>query len=199
MNINIFQHNSNLVLRWIFSLIPEGAMVDNLTKACDTEKIIVPFRENSDLVSNIYTCKTEWETSMYRFYLNFVLITNMYSFDSYMTHELFMYLSDVVWIDKVDGPDMAAYHHINLAHVLCISILFLSVICVVWQITDTWMNLLYFTLVFSGPKLIEWLHILILLLLWLNQNLWSLFSCYKNCTYWVTHKFSIPLLYVIVL
>ena len=34
-------------------------MVDELAKACDTEKIIVLFSENTDLVSNIYTCKTE--------------------------------------------------------------------------------------------------------------------------------------------
>ena len=30
-------------------------MVDDLVKACDTEKIIVLFSENPDLVSNIYT------------------------------------------------------------------------------------------------------------------------------------------------
>ena len=34
-------------------------MVDDLAKACDTEKIIVLFSGNPDLVSNIYTCKTE--------------------------------------------------------------------------------------------------------------------------------------------
>ena len=59
-----FQHNSNLVLRWTFSLTPEEAMVDDMAKACGTERIIVLFSENTDLVSNIYTCKTEWETSM---------------------------------------------------------------------------------------------------------------------------------------
>ena len=55
MKIIIFQHNSNLVLRWTFSLTPEEAMVDDLAKGCDTEKIIVLFRDNSDLVSNIYS------------------------------------------------------------------------------------------------------------------------------------------------
>ena len=59
MKINIFQHNSNLLLRWTFSLTPEEAMVDDLAKACVTEKIIVIFIENPDLVSNIYICKTE--------------------------------------------------------------------------------------------------------------------------------------------
>ena len=54
MKINIFQHNSNLLLRWTFSLTPEEAMVDDLPKACVTEKIIVMFIENPDLVSNIY-------------------------------------------------------------------------------------------------------------------------------------------------
>ena len=34
-------------------------MVDDLVKACDPEKITVLFSENPDLVSNIYTCKTE--------------------------------------------------------------------------------------------------------------------------------------------
>ena len=64
MKINIFQHNSNFLLRWTFSLTPEKAMVDDHTKACVLRKIIVLFSENPDLVSNIYTCKTEWETSM---------------------------------------------------------------------------------------------------------------------------------------
>ena len=39
-------------------------MVDDLGKACGTEKIIVLFSENPDLVSNMYTSKTELETSM---------------------------------------------------------------------------------------------------------------------------------------
>ena len=34
-------------------------MVDGLVKAYGTKKIIVLFSENTDLVSNIYTCKTE--------------------------------------------------------------------------------------------------------------------------------------------
>ena len=51
MGINIFQHNSNLLLRCIFSLTPEEAMVDDLAKACGTEEIIVLFSENTDLVS----------------------------------------------------------------------------------------------------------------------------------------------------
>ena len=34
-------------------------MVDDLAKACGTEKIIVQFRENSDLVSNIYVKQNE--------------------------------------------------------------------------------------------------------------------------------------------
>ena len=38
-------------------------MADDLAKPCDTEKIIVLFNENPDLVSNIHTCKTERETS----------------------------------------------------------------------------------------------------------------------------------------
>ena len=63
MKINIFQHNSNLLLRWTFSLTPEEAMVDDLAKACGTEKIIVLFSENPDIALNTYTCKTEWETS----------------------------------------------------------------------------------------------------------------------------------------
>ena len=54
MKINIFQHISNLVLRWTFSLTPEEARVDDLVKACGTEKIIILFKENTDLVSNIY-------------------------------------------------------------------------------------------------------------------------------------------------
>ena len=54
MNNNIFQHNSNLVLRSTFSLTP-----DDLVKACGTKKIIVLFSENTDLMSNTYTCKTE--------------------------------------------------------------------------------------------------------------------------------------------
>ena len=53
MKIKIFQHNSNLLLRWTFSLTPEEAMVDDLAKACGIEKIIVLFSENLDLVSNI--------------------------------------------------------------------------------------------------------------------------------------------------
>ena len=47
-----------------FFLIPKEAMVDVLAKGCGTEKIIVLFSENTDLLSNIYTCKTESETSM---------------------------------------------------------------------------------------------------------------------------------------
>ena len=39
-----------------FSLTPEEAMVDDLTKACGTYKIFVLFDENTDLVSNRYTC-----------------------------------------------------------------------------------------------------------------------------------------------
>ena len=31
-------------------------MVNDLVKACGTEKIFVLFRENTDLVSNIYIC-----------------------------------------------------------------------------------------------------------------------------------------------
>ena len=54
MKKNFFHHNSNLLLRWTFSLTPEAAMVDDLIKACDTEKITVLFSENPDLVSNIY-------------------------------------------------------------------------------------------------------------------------------------------------
>ena len=54
MKKNIFQHNSNFLLRWTFSLTPEEAMVDDLEKACVTERIIVLFIENPDLVSNIY-------------------------------------------------------------------------------------------------------------------------------------------------
>ena len=54
MKINIFQHNSNLLLRWTFSLTPEEAMVDDLAKTSDTEKITVLFSENPDLVSYIY-------------------------------------------------------------------------------------------------------------------------------------------------
>ena len=34
-------------------------MVDDLAKAYGTDKIIVLFSENPDLVSNIYKCKTE--------------------------------------------------------------------------------------------------------------------------------------------
>ena len=54
MKINIFQHNSNLVLRWTFSLTPEETMVDDLAKACGTEKTIVLFNENADLVSKVF-------------------------------------------------------------------------------------------------------------------------------------------------
>ena len=54
MKISIFQDNSNLLLIWTFSLTPKEAMVDDLAKACVTEKIIVLFIENPDLVSNIY-------------------------------------------------------------------------------------------------------------------------------------------------
>ena len=59
MKINIFQHSSNLLLRWILSLTPEEAMVDDLAKACAMEKVIVLFIGNPDLVSKIYICKTE--------------------------------------------------------------------------------------------------------------------------------------------
>ena len=41
------------------SLTHEEAMADDLAKACGTEKIIVLFSEHTDLVSNIFTCKTE--------------------------------------------------------------------------------------------------------------------------------------------
>ena len=34
-------------------------MVDDLGKVCGIEKIIVLVSKNTDLVSNIYTCKTE--------------------------------------------------------------------------------------------------------------------------------------------
>ena len=64
MNNNIFQCNSNLVLGSTFSLTPEEAMVDDLVKGYGTKKIIFLFSENTDLVSNIYTCKTELEISM---------------------------------------------------------------------------------------------------------------------------------------
>ena len=37
----------------------EEAMVDDLVKVCGTKKIIILFSENTDLVSNIYMCKTE--------------------------------------------------------------------------------------------------------------------------------------------
>ena len=49
-----FPTHFQLVLRWAFSLTPEEAMVDDLAKDCGTEKIIVLFIENPDLVSNIY-------------------------------------------------------------------------------------------------------------------------------------------------
>ena len=62
MKINIFQHNSKL-LRWTFSLTPEEAMVDDLAKACDTEKITVLFNENPDRVKYIYM-QNRMKTSM---------------------------------------------------------------------------------------------------------------------------------------
>ena len=55
MKINIFQHNSNLLLRWTSFLTPEKAMVDDPVQVCVLRKIIVLFSENPDLVSNIYS------------------------------------------------------------------------------------------------------------------------------------------------
>ena len=34
-------------------------MVDDLAKACGTKKIIILFSENTDLVSNTYSCNLE--------------------------------------------------------------------------------------------------------------------------------------------
>ena len=68
---------------------------------------------------------------LYRFYLNFVFITNMYSFSSYLTHYFFVSLSDVGWICKVDATHPVPQHHFNPAQALCISISLLSIICMV--------------------------------------------------------------------
>ena len=50
----IFQHNSNLLVGWTFSLTPEEARVGDLAKACVEVKFIL-FIEKTDLVSYIHT------------------------------------------------------------------------------------------------------------------------------------------------
>ena len=49
MKNDIFPHNSILVFGWTFSLIHEEAMVDDLAKACDIEKIFVLLLRNLTL------------------------------------------------------------------------------------------------------------------------------------------------------
>ena len=48
-----FARSSTMASLGVRELTPEAAMVDDLAKVCGTEKIIVLFRENTDLVSNI--------------------------------------------------------------------------------------------------------------------------------------------------
>ena len=49
MKNNFFPQNSILVLGWTFTLKSEEAMVDDLAKACDIEKILVLLLRNLTL------------------------------------------------------------------------------------------------------------------------------------------------------